>query len=254
MKTLRHILRPLAALGVYLAIAAATPLWSTVLGAIFPNETRLLYPDATPLGLVGQHLELVLISSTISIVVGLSLGVFVTRPAGADFHGVVTDLGNLGQTFPPVAVFALAVPFLGFGLRPTVVALALYGVLPVLQNTISGLNGVSAEVLDSASGMGMRPIQRLARVELPLAAPVIMAGIRISVIVNVATATVGAIAGAGGFGAPIISGLVNLAPAITLEGALLATGLALTLDALLAGLERALTRDHQRAVHEAAGN
>ncbi len=241
MRVIRHIIAPVLALGAYLAVASATPLWSATLGALFPGETRILYPDVTPLGLVGQHLELVLASSAISIIVGLTLGVFVTRPMGADFRDVITDLSNIGQTFPPVAVFTLAVPFLGFGVRPTVVALAIYGVLPVLRNTISGLSNVSADVLESATGVGMRPIERLTRVELPLAAPVIVAGIRVSVIVNVATATLGAIAGAGGFGAPIINGLVNLAPAVTLEGALLAAGLALVFDALLGGVERALT-------------
>jgi len=236
------------ALGAYLAVAAATPLWTAALGAAFPGEMRILYPDAAPLELVAQHLELVLISSAISIAVGLALGVFVTRPAGAGFYDVVNDLTNLGQTFPPVAVFTLAVPFLGFGLRPTVVALALYGILPVLRNTVAGLKGVPAEVLESATGMGMRPAERLLRVELPLAAPVIVAGIRVSVVVNVATATIGAIAGAGGFGAPIINGLVNLAPAITLEGALLAAGLALVLDALLGGVEHTLASGRPSAV------
>lgn len=241
MRTLRHIAAPLIALGAYLAVASATPLWRAALGAVFPGETRILYPDVTPLGLVGQHLELVVISSAISIIVGLALGIFVTRPSGAEFRDVITDLSNIGQTFPPVAVFTLAVPLLGFGVLPTVVALALYGVLPVLRNVVSGLGGVPAEVVESATGMGMRPIERLTRVELPLAAPVIVAGIRVSVIVNVATATIGAIAGAGGFGAPIINGLVNLAPSVTLEGALLAAGLALVLDALLTGVERSLT-------------
>lgn len=241
MRILRHIAAPVIALGAYLALASATPLWHAALGAVFPGETRILYPDVTPLGLVGQHLELVVISSTISVIVGLALGIFVTRPSGTEFREVITDLSNIGQTFPPVAVFTLAVPLLGFGVLPTVVALALYGVLPVLRNTVSGLGGVPAEVVESATGMGMRPIERLTRVELPLAAPVIVAGIRVSVIVNVATATIGAIAGAGGFGAPIINGLVNLAPAVTLEGALLAAGLALVLDALLSGVERSLT-------------
>jgi osmoprotectant transport system permease protein len=238
---------PGIALAGYIAIAAASPLWRALLGGLFPEESRLLYPDATPLALVGQHLELVAISSVLSVLAGLALGIFVTRPAGADYLDVVGDLTNLGQTFPPVAVFTLAVPFLGFGLKPTVLALALYGVLPVLQNTIAGLGALPAEVLESATGVGMRPAQRLLRVELPLAAPVIMAGVRVSVIVNVATATIGAIAGAGGFGAPIINGLVNMAPAVTLEGALLAAGLALTLDALLGGAERALAAGGGRA-------
>ena len=248
MTRVRHIALPALAIAAYLALAATTPVWEWLLGAVFPEETRLLYADATPLALVWQHLELVLISSALSVVAGLALGVFVTRPAGADFRDVIADLTNLGQTFPPVAVFTLAVPFLGFGARPTVLALALYGVLPVLRNTISGLEAVSPAVLESASGLGMRPWQRLLRVELPICAPVIMAGVRVSVIVNVATATIGAIAGAGGFGAPIINGLVNLTPAVTLEGAILAAGLALTLDALLGGIERAFAGDRRSAV------
>ena len=209
-----------------------------VLGALFPGETRVLYPDATPLELVWQHVRLVGISSALSVLIGLGMGVFVTRPAGADYFDVVTDLTNLGQTFPPVAVFTLAVPLLGFGLEPTVLALTFYGVLPVLRNTVAGLTGLSPEVLESADGMGMRPAQRLLRVELPLAAPLIMAGVRISVIVNVATATIGAVANAGGLGAPIINGLVNLDPAVTLEGAVLVAGLALILDAFLVAAER----------------
>jgi len=133
------------------------------------------------------------------VLIGLALGVFVTRPAGADFFDVIADLANFGQTFPPIAVFVLAVPILGFGFSPTVLALTLYGVLPVLFNTIAGIRSLPANVLESAAGMGMRPWQVLWRVELPLAAPVILAGVRVSVVINVSTATLGAIAGAGGF-------------------------------------------------------
>jgi len=246
MIRLRPFILPVLALGAYLALAAMPRLWVSFLGYLFPGESRLLYPDATPLELVGQHLEIVAISSVLSVFIGIALGIFVTRPVGADYFDVVADLTNLGQTFPPVAVFTLAVPLLGFGLRPTVVALAIYGVLPVVQNTVSGLRGLPDTVLDSATGVGMRPGQRLWRVELPLAAPGIMTGIRVSVIGNVATATIGAIASAGGLGAPIINGLVNLAPAVTLEGALLAAGLALVLDALLGAFEQSL--GHRRTV------
>lgn len=230
---------PVLGLALYLVVAASPQMLSEALKALFPAEARVLYPDATPLALVWQHVRLVGLSSVLSVLLGVGMGVFVTRPAGEQFAGVVSDLTNLGQTFPPVAVFTLAVPLLGFGLEPTVLALTLYGILPVLQNTVAGLDGVSADVLESAAGMGMRPGQRLARVELPLAAPLIMAGVRVSVIVNVATATIGAVAGAGGLGAPIINGLVNLDPAVTLEGAALVAGLALVLDGLLAAAERA---------------
>lgn len=238
MKRWRPWIAPVLGLALYLAAAASPDMLSSVLHGLFPAEARVLYPDATPLELVWQHVRLVALSSALSVLLGMAMGVFVTRPAGAPFAGVVADLTNLGQTFPPVAVFTLAVPLLGFGLEPTVLALTLYGILPVLQNTVAGLEGVPAEVMESASGMGMRPGQRLARVELPLAAPLIMAGVRVSVIVNVATATIGAVAGAGGLGAPIINGLVNLDPAVTLEGAALVAGLALILDGMLVAAER----------------
>ena len=233
---------PAIASVVYLALAAMPGLWFAVLHALYPNETRVLYPDATMLQMIGQHLALVGLSSLISTVVGVGLGVFVTRPAGRDFFGVVTDLSNLGQTFPPVAVFTLAVPLLGFGFEPTVLALTIYGVLPILHNTIAGLQSLPDSMLESARATGMPPAEVLRRIELPLASPVILAGIRISVVVNVATATIGAVANAGGLGTPIINGLVNLDPAITLQGALLAAGLALILDAYLGAFERAAAR------------
>lgn len=230
---IRAFIGPTIALAVYLALAAYPPLWETILGRLFPGEARLLYQHTGMLRLIGQHMAMVGLSSVLSAVVGIGLGVFVTRPAGADFYDTVADIANLGQTFPPIAVLTLAVPLLGFGFRPTVFALTLYGVLPVLQNTIAGLRAVPASITESARGMGMSPAQVLARAELPVAAPVIFAGVRVSVVVNVATATIGAAIGAGGLGAPIISGLVNYDPAVTLQGGILAAALALILDAYL---------------------
>jgi osmoprotectant transport system permease protein len=227
---------------IYLALAAMPGLWSAVLHALFPQEIRVLYQQATMLEMIGRTLELVAISSALSVVLGVSLGTFVTHRAGADFHDVVVDLTNLGQTFPPVAVFALAVPLLGFGVLPTVLALTLYGVLPVLQNTIAGMQALPSAVIESAAGMGMGPSQSLRRIELPLASPVILAGIRVSVIINVATSTIGAVAGAGGLGAAIISGLVNSDPAVTLQGAVLTAALALILDAYLGALEKGVAQ------------
>ncbi len=238
----RQFLWPTVALVVYLVAAGMPQLWETVLHALFPAEKRVLYEQATMYELIARTLLLVVLSSSISITLGLLAGVFVTRPAGREFRDVVTDLVNLGQTFPPVAVFTLAVPLLGFGVLPTVVALTFYGVLPVLQNTVAGLESLPRPVLESATGMGFARGQTLARVELPLAAPVILAGVRVSVVVNVATSTIGAVAGAGGLGAPIISGLVNRDPAVTLEGAILIACLALILDAYLGAFERAAAR------------
>lgn len=238
----RLFLWPTVALVAYVVLAGMPGLWEAVLSALFPNEIRVLYQQATMYELIARTLQLVAISSALSIAIGISAGVFVTRPAGAEFRDVVTDLVNLGQTFPPVAVFSLAVPLLGFGVLPTVVALTLYGVLPVLQNTIAGMESLPDEVLESASAMGFGRRQRLRRIEFPLAAPVILAGIRVSVVINVATATIGAVAGAGGLGAPIISGLVLSDPAVTLQGAVLTACLALIIDAYLGAVESAAAR------------
>ncbi|MBU4557191.1 MAG: ABC transporter permease, partial [Actinobacteria bacterium] len=166
----RGFVAPSIALVIYLALAAYPPIWEAVLGRMFPGESRLLYQQAGMLTLIGQHATMVGISSLASAIIGISLGVFVTRPVGADFHDTVADLANLGQTFPPIAVLTLAVPLLGFGFEPTVFALTLYGVLPVLQNTIAGIRSIPAAITESARGMGMTPAQVLFRAELPAAA------------------------------------------------------------------------------------
>lgn len=152
----RPFAAPTLALGLYLAAVTRPDLWAAALGALFPGERRLLF-QTSMLTLVGEHVAMVGLSSLLAVGIGLGLGVFVTRPAGAAFLDVVTDLVNLGQTFPPVAVFTLAVPLLGYGFEPTVLALTLYGVLPVLQNTVAGLRGLPESVLDSARGMGLHP-------------------------------------------------------------------------------------------------
>lgn len=236
-RALRRLILPSVATALYLGFAATPSLWTAAAHRMFPSESRLLYEPTSMLGLVGQHLALVGVAGVLSAVIGIALGIFVTRPVGADFYGVVNDLANFGQTFPPVAVLALSIPLMGLGFQPTVYALSIYGVLPVLRNTIAGLEAVPAEMTVSARAMGLRPWQVLYHAELPAAAPVIFAGIRVSVVVSVATATIGATINAGGLGGPIISGLQNLDPAVTLEGGLLAAGLALILDAYLRAFE-----------------
>lgn len=233
---------PALAAGAYLLAASVPSAWKPVMRLLFPQEQRLLYGHAPMLDLVGTTVLMVAVSSLLSVFIGVALGVFVTRPSGADYLDVVTDFTNLGQTLPPVAVFTLAVPLLGFGLRPTVLALTIYGVLPVVQNTISGIRSVPSHIVESAQGMGMTPWQVLLEVELPMALNVILTGVRVSVVINVATSTIGAAAGAGGLGLPIISGLVNQDPAVTLQGAVLTAGLALILDAFLGAAQGLTTR------------
>ena len=223
--------------GLFFLLIANTGWWEVSLGYLFPQETQVMHPRASLMVLIWEHIRLVAISSTITILVGIPIGIWVTRPIGQSFLPIVTDLTSFGQTFPPVAVLALAVPMLGFGLLPTVVALFLYGLLPVVRNTIAGLHAVSRDVLDAAYGMGMSRIQALVRVEIPLAAPVILAGVRISVIINIGTAMIGAVIGAGGLGSPIIAGLVQDNIAYIIEGSLPAAILAILADQLLANIE-----------------
>jgi osmoprotectant transport system permease protein len=229
-----------------LLLMSETGLWELVLRALFPAEGEVVYPRAALIELLGEHLALVAVSSALAVLAGTGLGLLVTRPAGREFLGLVGELSSLAQTFPPVAVLALAVPLAGFGFRPTVLALFLYSVLPILSNTIAGIESVPPEVLEAAVGMGMTGRQILARVQVPLALPVVLAGVRTSVVINVGTATVGAVIGAGGLGTAVIAGLVRENPAFVLEGALGAALLALTLDRGLALLERSLAQGRSR--------
>ncbi len=218
-------------------------IWRSVLERLFPSEPSVIYPRADLFDLVIEHLILVIASSVLAVVVGMTVGLFTTRPMGKDFLPTVNSLVSLAQTFPPVAVLALAVPFLGFGFQPTVIALFLYSVLPILRNSISGIESVPHELIEAAKGMGMSSAQVLSKVELPLALPIIVAGIRISVVINVGTATLGAVVGAGGLGTPIVSGLVNQNPAYVLEGATAAALLAFTIDRILAQAETSLAAE-----------
>ncbi|MFH1031422.1 MAG: ABC transporter permease [Chloroflexota bacterium] len=231
----------------FLVIVANTGWWETALEFLFPRETTVIHPGASLLVLVWQHIQLVAISSTITIIIGIPLGIWVTRSSGHEFLPIVTDIVSFGQTFPPVAVLALTVPMLGFGLLPTVVALFLYGLLPVVRNTIAGLRAVPAHLLDAAYGMGMSQLQALFQVEIPLAAPVIIAGIRISVIINIGTAMIGAVIGAGGLGSPIIAGLVRDNLAFIIEGALPAAMLAVLADQLLGSIENSFAYADSKA-------
>jgi osmoprotectant transport system permease protein len=215
--------------------------WAAVLGRLFPTLPMVVFPSATVADLVVQHLQIVVISSALTIAVGIPLGIWVTRESGRDFRELVAAVVDFGQTFPPIAVLALMMPLLGLGPKPAIVALFLYGMFPVVSSTVAGLDAVPREVLDAARGMGMGKWRILFGVELPLAARVMMSGVRTSVIVNIGTATVAAATGSGGLGSPIFSGINTQNGALVLEGAVAAAMLAVLADAFLGRVEELVT-------------
>ncbi|WP_328190144.1 ABC transporter permease [Marinobacter sp. OP 3.4] len=223
-------------------LSAAMPVLEPLFHWVEPDRQRLIYDRESFLFLLQNHLTLVVISAAIGSLVAVAGGIFATRPSGRDFLPLVSQVASIGQTFPPVAVLALAVPVLGFGEAPILVALVLYGLLPILRNTLAGLEGIDPAVREAARGMGMSPMQVLVRVELPLAGRVILAGIRTSVTINIATAAIGSTIGARTLGDPVIAGLVNGNTAYVLQGAILIGLLALTTDSLFEALERTWDR------------
>ncbi|MGM0703790.1 MAG: ABC transporter permease [Pseudomonadota bacterium] len=222
--------KPLAWLGLLLALCLGMGGLEGLFRWIEPGSREVLYTRSSFLALLGQHAMVVGLASLAAVVLGVGGAVAVTRPFGRDFLPLVSQLASIGQTFPPVAVLALAVPVLGFGTLPIIVALLLYGLLPIVRNTLAGIQGIDPGVHEAARGMGMTRGQILRQVELPLAAPVMLAGVRTSVTINVATAAIGATVGASNLGDPIISGIVNGNTAYVLQGALLIGILAITVD------------------------
>jgi osmoprotectant transport system permease protein len=214
----------LAALVIYLPFSK--PLFSS----LFPALERPVYQQEPFAQLLWQHCKLVGLSSLMAVVLGSLAGVFITRAVGQQFADVVQAVVSMGQTFPPVAVLAVAVPLVGFGELPALIALALYGLLPVVQATVAGLQSVPSAVRQSASGMGMSPWQCFVQVEAPLALPVWLAGVRTSVIINIGTAAIASTVGAKTLGSPIIVGLSGFNTAYVVQGALLVGMVAVVVD------------------------
>jgi osmoprotectant transport system permease protein len=215
---------------VLLVVVLVPAIYGPLARTLFPGESAHIYQRVTLLTLFGQHIVLAGLATVGAAIVGVSVGVLVTRPAGRSLIPLVRDLAALAQTVPPVAVLVLAVPVLGFGTAPTVLALFLFSVLPILGNTVTGIQQVDPALLEASTGMGMRDWRRLLVTELPLASPIILAGIRTAAIISIGTATIGATIGAGGLGVVIIAGLVRDNLAFITAGAAASALLALIVD------------------------
>ena len=213
-----------------------------IFAAAFPQLDRPVFTQDSFPALTFAHLELVMVSSAIAIVIGLGIGIWVTRSSGEEFRPLLERVVAIGQTFPPVAVLAVAAPLLGFGEAPALIALALYGLLPIVQNTVSGIESVPKSAREAAEGLGMSAGRILRRIELPLALPVIIAGIRTSVIINIGTAAIASTVGAKSLGTPIIVGLAGFNTAYIIQGAVVVGLLAIVVDLAFDRMLRFLDR------------
>ena len=193
--------------------------------------------------LTGEHIVLVAVALSSASVVGIPTGIFLARKEA--WRSAVLGFTNVVQTIPSLALFGFLIPlpFIGgIGKRTAVVALVLYALLPILRNTLTGILGVDPAVVESAVAMGMTDRQRLFRVELPLAAPTILAGVRIAAVTTIGTATIAAAIGGGGLGVFIFRGLASVDSSQILAGAVPAALLALAADGGLGWIERRFTR------------
>lgn len=187
------------------------------------------------LDLAGRHLALTAGAVLLAAAIGIPLGIASSRRP--TLSRLASGLAGVVQTIPSIALLAFMLPVFGIGVIPALVALFLYAILPILKNTIAGLRAVEERLVDVGRGLGMRESELLRQVELPIAAPVILAGIRTATVISVGTATLAAFIGAGGLGDPIVTGLSTTDYALVLCGALPAALLALGLDALLGMVE-----------------
>lgn len=218
---------------------AATYLWlaDAELDAISQNA---LAGDAVRNAL-WEHVELTVISTFFVLIIAIPLGILLTRGVLRRASPPVMALANIGQATPALGLLALLVIWLGIGRRAALIGIIAYAVLPVLSNTIAGLRAIDPTLVDAARGIGMSPLGVLTRVELPLAVPLILAGVRTALVLNVGTATLATFGGGGGLGDLIAAGITNQRMPVLVLGSVLTVALALTVD-WLASLAELLLR------------
>jgi osmoprotectant transport system permease protein len=186
-----------------------------------------------------QHLEMSLVAVLIAILISVPTGIILTRYQR--LASPIIGVASLFQTVPSLALLGFMIPILGIGWTPAIVALTIYGLLPILRNTYTGIMNVDRSMIEAGVGMGMTSLQVLFKVELPLALSVIMAGIRTATVMIIGVATLASLIGAGGLGDLIFRGIATVSPELILAGAIPAALLALIFDVFLEWLEKTVT-------------
>jgi osmoprotectant transport system permease protein len=235
-------------LATLLLLLIGLTIWVTSLGKIGVYNT-FTYGDL--LYNAWAHFKMVAAAVVIATIIGVPLGIVVTRPGLEKLAAPVIGAGNIGQTIPSLAIIAIMAPLLGFGLRSAIVALVIYGLLPILRNSYTSIKGIDPAIVDAARGMGMTRTQIAGKIELPLARPVIMAGIRISTVITVGTAELAVLVGGAGLGKITLTGVFAREVLIILQGAAPTAAMAIAMGFLLERMEqwttpRGLVREEVR--------
>ncbi|CAM3864746.1 ABC transporter permease [Alkalicoccus chagannorensis] len=223
--------------------------WWTISNNLF---SQLLENPDQFLGLLGRHLQIVLISSSMALATAIPAGILLTRPKFRKYEWIVVNTANLGQTIPSLAILALAMGFFGIGIQAAIFALYVYSLLPILQNTIAGLKSVDPAAKDAATGMGMTPAQILFKIELPMAASSMIAGIRTAIVLNIGTTALAYLIGGGGLGVWIFTGIQLFDNTYLISGAVPVTLLAITADQFFRFLQLFLVPKGIRKAQKAA--
>lgn len=189
--------------------------------------------------LTGEHMKITGVAVLLAILVGVPLGIYITK--NKKVSNVILNTANIFQTLPSLALFGLIIPIMGIGFKPAIFVLFLYALLPIIKNTYIGINSIEPSIIEAGRGMGMTKTQILTMVEIPLALPIIMGGIRISTVINIGTATIAALIGAGGLGDFIFKGISMGNNNMILAGAVPTALLAISVDFILGIVENKLT-------------
>jgi len=187
-----------------------------------------------------EHLILSVVALGLAILLTIPLAVYMTKIKNDTLKNIIFNIANIFQTIPTVALFAVLVPFMGIGFKPAVLALFLYALLPLLRNTYAGIESIDQDMIDAAKGMGYSTFQRIYKIELPVALPYIMSGIRVTTVYIISWTTLAAIVGAGGLGGLVLSGIGFNDKEMIFTGTILAIVIALIIDLLFAKVEKKL--------------
>ncbi len=194
-----------------------------------------------------EHIQMVVVAEAIAIAIGVPLGILIALPQFRALSPPVLGFAGVGQSVPSLAVIAIMSPIFALlslnstGYWPVVVALIIYGLMPIIRNAFAGMSNVDPALIEAGRGMGMTQGQIIRQVQIPIAISVIVAGIRTSTTLNVGAATLGVLNGAGGLGEPILSGMATSTYLVTLQGGAAAAALAVIVDRLIGGVESWLT-------------